>query len=187
MDNRVNERDAHRSSFYFSGNDNNIPVDVQYVSSTSEHVIAIDFFDSKNITGIDNRSEDTSLNKSDDASDILQDYDLCLLDILSSLHKGESSSDIMSPPSMSTSTAGIINTSGNLTMVASTQKSVGGTSDNSLETAIETRSIKGCLNGYFCSDVVFNLINEVLPDTEINILGKGLGFTLHFRLSMNQI
>ena len=187
MDNRVNERDAHRSSFYFSGNDNNIPVDVQYVSSTSEHVIAIDFFDSKNITGIDNRSEDTSLNKSDDASDILQDSDLCLLDILSSLHKGESSSDIMSPPSMSTSTAGIINTSGNLTMVASTQKSVGDTSDNSLETAIETRSIKGCLNGYFCSDVVFNLINEVLPDTEINILGKGLGFTLHFRLSMNQI
>ena len=72
-------------------------------------------------------------------------------------------------------------------MVASTQKSVGGTSDNSLETTIETRSIKGCLNGYFCSDVVFNLINEVLPDTEINILGKGLGFTLHFRLSMNQI
>ena len=72
-------------------------------------------------------------------------------------------------------------------MVASTQKSVGGTSDNSLETTIETRSIKGCLKGYFCSEVVFNLSNEVLPDTEINVLGKGLGFTLHFRLSMNQI
>ena len=72
---------------YFSGNDNNSP-DVQYVSSTSEH--AIDYFDSKNITGIHNMSEDPSLNRSDDANNILQNSDLSLLDILSSLQKDES-------------------------------------------------------------------------------------------------
>lgn len=46
----VNEGDAHNSSIYFSENDNNSSLYVQYVLYTSEH--AIDFFDSKNITGI---------------------------------------------------------------------------------------------------------------------------------------
>ena len=35
----------------------------------------------------------------------------------------------------------------------------------------------GRLKGYFCPDIVFSLSNKVLPDTEINVLGKGLGFT----------
>ena len=73
--------------------------------------------------------------------------------MLTSLHKRGSSSDIMSPPTMSTSTARLINTSGNITMVGSTQTSVGRTSDDSLETTIEPRSIHGCLKGYVCSDV----------------------------------
>lgn len=84
----VNEGDAHNSSIYFSENDNNSSLYVQYVLSTSEH--AIDFFDSKNITRIDNRSEDASLNKSDDANNIFHKPDLSLLDILSSLQKDES-------------------------------------------------------------------------------------------------
>ena len=53
-----------------------IVLDVQYVSSTFEHAIVN--FDSKNITLIGNRSEDPSLNKSDNANDILQDFDLSL-------------------------------------------------------------------------------------------------------------
>ena len=63
------------------------------MSSTSKH--AIDFFESKNITGTANRSDDTSLKKTDDGN-ILQDCDLSLLDILSLLQKDESCSDIMS-------------------------------------------------------------------------------------------
>ena len=77
-------------------------------------------FDIKNITGIDNRSEDASLNKSNDVYNILQDSDLSLL-ILSLLQKEERFSDIMGPPSISTSTAGLINTSGNITIVGNTQ------------------------------------------------------------------
>ena len=92
------------------------------------------------------------------------------------MHKGESSSDVMSPPSMRTSTARLINTSGNMTMVGSNQTSVGCTSDDSFETTVEPRGINSCLKGYFCSDVAFILSNKVLSDTEIKFLGKWLGF-----------
>ena len=170
IDNRVDESDAHSSSICFSGNDNNSFRDVQYVSSTSEHTI--NYFDSKNITGIDNRFEDVSLNKRDDANNISQDSGLSLLDILSSMQKGEGTSNIMSPPSMSTSTAGLINTSDNITIVGSTQTFVGRTSDDSLETTIEPRSFNGRLTGYFCSNIVFNLSNKVLSDTKIDALGR---------------
>ena len=85
IENRVNEEDEHSSSTYFSGNDNNSSPNIQYVSSTYEH--AIDYFDSRNITRIDNRSENASLNKSDDANNILQDSDFSLLDIFSSLQR----------------------------------------------------------------------------------------------------
>ena len=185
IDNRVNEGDADSSSIYFPGSHNNSSLNVQYVSSTSEH--AIDSVDSKNITGIDNKSEYSSLDKSDDANNVLQDPDLSFLDILTSLHKCGSSSNIMSPPSMSASTAGLINTSGNMTMVGSTQTSVGRTLDDSLETTIEPRSINGRLKGYFYSDVVFNLSNKVLSDNEINVLEKDKDLPLHLRLLMNQI
>ena len=62
-------------------------------------------------------------------------------------------------------------------MVGSTQTSLGRTLNDSLETTIEPRSTKGLLKGFFCSDVVFNLSNKILYGTEINVLGKGLGFT----------
>ena len=35
---------------------------------------------------------------------------------------------------------------------------------------------EGRLEGYFCSDTVFNLSRKVLTDTEIRILEKGLDF-----------
>ena len=35
---------------------------------------------------------------------------------------------------------------------------------------------KGHLEGYFCSDTVFNLSQKVLTDTDIRILQKGLDF-----------
>ena len=54
--NRVNDEDVQNSAIYFSGNNNNSSPDVQYISSTSEH--AIHSFDNKNITGLDNRSDD---------------------------------------------------------------------------------------------------------------------------------
>ena len=33
----------------------------------------------------------------------------------------------------------------------------------------------GRQQGYFCTDVVFNLSHKVLTDLEISVLGKGLG------------
>ena len=46
-----------------------------------------------------------------------------------------------------------------------------------METTIKPGSINGRLKGYFCSDVVLNLSSKVLSETEINVLGKRLGFT----------
>ena len=97
-----------------------------------------------------------------------------LLDIFSSLQKDESSSDIMSPPSTSISTAELINTLGNITIVGNTQTYIGSTLDDSVEITIEPRSINGRLKRYFCSDVIFNLSNKVLSETDINILANGL-------------
>ena len=57
------------------------------------------------------------------------------------------------------------------------QISAGRTLDDSFQTTIERRSINGCLKGYFCSDVVFNLSNKVSSDTEINVLGKRWRYT----------
>ena len=57
------------------------------------------------------------------------------------------------------------------------QISAGRTLDDSIQTTIEPRSINGCLKGYFCSDVVFNLSNKVLSGTEINFLGKRWRYT----------
>ena len=91
--------------------------------------------------------------------------------------KGERSPDIMSPPSMSTSTAGLINTSDNVAIVGSTQTSVGCTLDDSLETTVEPRSTNSRLKYYLCSDIVFNLSEKVLSDTKITALGKGFRFT----------
>ena len=96
-----------------------------------------------------------------------------LLDIFRSLQKDESSSDIMSPPSKSTSIAELINTSGNITIVGNTQTYIGSTLDDSVEITIEPRSINGRLKRYFCS-VIFNLSNKVLSETDINILANGL-------------
>ena len=36
----------------------------------------------------------------------------------------------------------------------------------------------GRMNGYSCSDLVFNLSHKVLTNLEIDVLGKGLGFSL---------
>ena len=72
---------------------------------------------------------------------------MSLLDILSLLQKEKISSDILNPPPMSTTTAGLINTSGNIAIVGSTQTSACRTSDNYLETTIEPRIINGRLKG----------------------------------------
>ena len=48
----------------------------------------------------------------------------------------------------------------------------------------------GRLIGYFCSEVVLNLSHKVLFDLEIEVLGKGIGFspTLSFyHLLMKQV
>ena len=116
-------------------------MDVQYVSSTSEHAIV--YFDSKNITWIGNRSEDPSLDKSDDANNISHGSDLYLLNIY--IAHCRKMKTLLILWVLIPSTAGLINTSGNIIFVGKTQTSIGSTVDDSVETTIEPRSINSRL------------------------------------------
>ena len=68
------------------------------------------------------------------------------MDILNSLKKDGSSSDIISPTYISISTVALINTSGNITVVENTQASITSTLDNPVETKIEPGSINDHLS-----------------------------------------
>ena len=85
-----------------------------------------------------------------------------LVDILASLLQDENTVQALSP-SVITSTAENVSTHGNSTSCSKTEQEA---------TPANSERIKG----YFCLDTVFNLSNEVLSQTEISVLEKGLGF-----------
>ena len=119
-------------------------------------------------------------NKSDNLT--LQESDLSLLQILESLqNENDCVSAATAPPTMVTSTAGIIDTSCNEIIVEnrvdSNETSGRGLSDKSNSVPLGRVGDDDRLKGYFCSDVVFNLSHRVLSELEIEVLGKGLGFS----------
>ena len=85
------------------------------------------------------------------------------------------------PPTIVTSTAGIIDTSCNEIIVKnrvdSNETSARGLSDKSNRVPLGRVGDDGRLKGYFCSDVVFNLSHRVLFELEREVLGKRLGFS----------
>ena len=95
------------------------------------------------------------------------------MQILQSLqNENDCVSAATAPPSMVMSTAGIMNTSSSEAI-----------SDNKAVTKVSPSvplgrvRNAGCLRGYFCSEVVFNLSHRVLSNLEIEMMGKGLGFS----------
>ena len=104
-------------------------------------------------------------NKSDNLT--LQESDLPLLQILESLqNENDCASVATAPPSILTSTAGIIDTSCNEIIVEnrvdSNETSGRGLSDKSNSVPLGRVGDSDRLKGYFCSDVVFNLSHRVL-------------------------
>ena len=112
----------------------------------------------------------------------MQESDLSLLQILESLqNENDCVSAATASPTIVTSTTGIIDTSCNEVIMEN------GVDSN--ETIMRGLSVKsngvpwgrvgndGCLKGYFCSDVVFNLSHRLLSELEIEVLGKRLCFS----------
>ena len=120
-------------------------------------------------------------NKSDNL--ILQESDLSLLQILESLqNENDCASTATAQPTIVTSTASIIDTSCHEIRVENRADSNEACArelfDKSNSVPLGRVGDYGRLKGYFCSDVVFNLTHRVLSELEIEVLGKGLGFSL---------
>ena len=98
---------------------------------------------------------------------------MALLQILQSL---QSENDCVSvantPPKVVMSAAGVINTSNEVIVKISIEIDIVVTKVNP---SVPLGRVKnnGCLKGYFCSEVVFNLSHRVFSDLEIVVLGKG--------------
>ena len=92
-----------------------------------------------------------------------------------------SASAVTAPPEIATSTAGIIDTSCNKIKVEnrvdSNETSAQRLSDKSNSVPLGRVGDGDHLKGYFCSDMVFNLRHRILSELEIEVLGKGLGFS----------
>ena len=109
---------------------------------------------------------------------ILGNSDLSLLEILQSLQNESGSvSEALVPPSVCTSTAGLVNTSVSTSIVEDVAESTVNMTSNTQEAPIIRTDENGSLKRYFCSDVVFNLSHKVLSDLEIGVLNEGLGFS----------
>ena len=109
---------------------------------------------------------------------VLQNFDLSLLDILQSVQASSGSvSEASNPPLTCTSSAGLINTPTSTTTVEDNIRNIEENISITHEELITRTDNNGRLQGYFWSDVVFNLSYKVLTDLEISVLGKGLGFS----------
>ena len=119
-------------------------------------------------------------NKSDNLT--LQQSDLLLLQILETLqNENDCVSAATAPPTIATLTTGIIYTSCNEIIVEnrvdSNKTSAQGLSDKSNSVPLGRVGADSCLKGYFCLDVVSNLSHRVLSELEIEVSGKGSGFS----------
>ena len=88
-----------------------------------------------------------------------------------------------SPPDLCTDSSSSGNTSSNVSLNVESEKVFSTQDEEFLEILEELQKpTKGTidendrLEGYFCSDTVFNLSNKILSDSEIKLLEKGLDF-----------
>ena len=94
-----------------------------------------------------------------------------LLEILQSLqNESESISEASNPPTICT--AGLINTPTSTTAVEDNIRNIEENISVTQEELITRTDHNGRLQGYFCSDVMFNLSHKVLTDLKTSVLGK---------------
>ena len=109
---------------------------------------------------------------------VLQNFDLSLLEILQSLQNEiVRVSEASNPPMTCTSTAGFINTPTGTATVENNIRNIEENISVTQEELITRTDHNGRLQGYFCSDVMFNLSHKVLTDLKTSVLGKWIGFS----------
>ena len=103
----------------------------------------------------------------------LHGSDMALLQILQSLqNENDCVSVANTSPKVIMSAAGIINTSNEVIVKISIENDIVVTKVNP-SIPLGRVENNGCLKGYFCSEVVFNLSHRVFSNLEIVVLGKG--------------
>ena len=103
----------------------------------------------------------------------LHGSDMVLLQILQSLqNENDCVSVANTPPKVIMSAAGVINTSNEVIVKISIENDIVVTKVNP-SVSLGRVENNGCLKGYFCSEVVFNLSHRVFSDFEIVVMGKG--------------
>ena len=123
--------------------------------------------------GKENSEAQSSFNDS-----VLQNYNLSLLETLQSLQNESGSVSETSHPPLTCTSTGLINTPTSTTTEEDTIRNIEENISVTQEEPITRTDNNGRMNGYSCSDLVFNLSHKVLPNLEIDILGKGIGFSL---------
>ena len=123
------------------------------------------------------KGKETSEAQSSFNDSVLQNSDLSLLKILQSLQSESRSVSQASNPPMTCTAAGLINTPTSTTTVEDSIRNIEENISVTQKGLILRTDNNGRLQGYFCSDVVFNLSHKVLTNLEISVLGKGLGFS----------
>ena len=129
-------------------------------------------------TGLSEKIEDevksgnaTETGEEERSNDVLTQNDESMLNILTSLLSDNSSYNISMPTLRDCSTEGLINTSTNNSLSVDIPAQ-----EEEIEGPTVVTTAEGRIEGYFCSDVVFNLSRRVLTDIEIKVLEKGLGY-----------
>ena len=148
------------------------------ISSTVDNLVDLDNGSSKARDETVGKGKETLGAQCSFNDSVLQNADLSLLEILQSLQsKSGSVSEAPNAPMTCTSTAGLINTPTSTTTVEDNIRNIEQNISVTQEEIITRTDNNGCLQGYFCSVVVFNLNHELLTHLEISVLGKGLGFS----------
>ena len=143
------------------------------ISSTVDSLVDLDNGSSKEGDEMVGKGKENSEAQSSFNDTVLQNFDLSLLEILQSLQNEIGRvSEASNPPMTCTSTAGFINTPTGTTTVENNIRNIEENISVTQEELITRTDHNGCLQGYFCSDVMFNLSHKVLTDLKTSVLGK---------------
>ena len=143
------------------------------ISSTVDSLVDLDNGSSKEGDEMVGKGKENSEAQSSFNDTILQNFDLSLLEILQSLqNKIGRVSEASNPPMTCTSAAGFINAPTGTTTVENNIRNIEENISVTQEELITRTDHNGRLQGYFCSDVMFNLSHKVLTDLKTSVLGK---------------
>ena len=170
--------DKHSSSLYINERNQRLDSELREnqsacISSTVDSLVDLDNGSSKERDEMIRKGKETSEAQSSFNDTVLQNFDLPLLEILQSLQNLSGSvSEASNLPMTCTSTAGFINTPTGTTTAENNIRNIEENISVTQEELITRTDNNERLQGYFCSDVVFNLSHKVLTDLKISVLGK---------------